>query len=272
MANYFLTRSLLVIAAIIGVGSTRSSACAEELKSGVQTWTLRNLNFDQMVKFAIDHHIKYLELIPNHIDPWGSMDEIKRKKDILEKSGLVAYTFGVAKTSLDEEENRKLFEFAKLMGMKLVVVEPLDFKIFDNLEELAKEYDIKVAIHNHGLKSLYGNPLVVKNIIKYRDARIGVCLDTGWVASGRYDVIRTFEEYEGRVFDVHLKDKKVISTPRGDDSHDTFIGEGDANLRPFLKALEEAHYNGVVAVETDNDLKDPTEHMVKALKFIEENK
>ena len=159
MANYFLTRSLLVIAAIIGVGSTRSSACAEELKSGVQTWTLRNLSFDQMVKFAIDHHIKYLELIPNHIDPWGSMDEIMRKKDIL-KSGLVVYTFGVAKTSLDKEENRKLFEFAKLMGMKLVVVEPLDFKIFDNLEELAKEYDIKVAIHNHGLKSLYGNPLV----------------------------------------------------------------------------------------------------------------
>ena len=46
------------------------------------------------------------------------------------------------------------------------------------------------------------------------------------------------------MFDVHLKDKKVIATPRGDDSHDTFIGEGDANLRPFLKALEEAHYNG----------------------------
>ena len=75
-----------------------------------------------MVKFAIDHHIKYLELIPSQIDPWGSMDEIKRKKDILEKSGLVAYMFGVAKTSLDKEENRKLFEFAKLMGMKLVVV------------------------------------------------------------------------------------------------------------------------------------------------------
>src|SRR5205814_7219162 len=117
--------------------------------------------------------------------PKASMEELKKKKAVLEKNGLVAYTFGVAATSLNREENRKLFEFARFMGMKLLVVEPNDFKIFDNLEELVKEYNIKLAIHNHGIQSLYGNPLVLKNVLKYRDPRIGVCLDTGWVTSGR---------------------------------------------------------------------------------------
>jgi sugar phosphate isomerase/epimerase len=239
-----------------------------ELKLGIQTWTLRNLNFDQMVEFAAQHKLKYLELIPAHIDPAGSWDEIKKKKATLDKQGLIPYTFGVARTSLDKAENRKLFEFAKFMGMKLLVIEPNDFQIFDNLEELVKEYDIKLAIHNHGIKSLYGNPLVVQKIIEHRDPRLGVCLDTGWLASARFDPAKTFKDYAGRVFDIHLKDKKVTGTEKGDVAVDTFIGEGDANLRELFKALKDAKFEGVLAIETDNNLKDPTEHVTKAIKYF----
>ena len=87
---------------------------------GAQTYTLRNLNFDQMVEFCVKHKIKYIELIANHVDPKGPQEEIARKKAILEKNGLVAYTFGVNGTSLDKEENRKLFEFAKFMRKRFV--------------------------------------------------------------------------------------------------------------------------------------------------------
>src|SRR5262245_6621295 len=147
------------------LSAPRVHGADDELKLGVQTWTLRNLSFDQMVDFAVLHKIKYLELIPGHIDPMGSWDEIKKKKETLDQKGLIPYTFGVAATSLNKEENRKLFEFAKFMGMKLLVVEPNDFQIFANLEELVKEYNIKLAIHNHGIKSMYGNPLVVQNVL-----------------------------------------------------------------------------------------------------------
>src|SRR4051812_31662263 len=187
------------------------SASADDLKLGVQTWTLRNLNFDQVVEFCAKHQIKYLELIPDHIG-LNKKDDWQKKKDALEKAGLIPYTFGVAGTSLNKEENRKLFECAKFFGMKLMVVEPADFKIFDNLEELVKEYDIKIAIHNHGITSTYGNPNTVRNIIKHRDPRIGVCMDTGWLASARLDPAKVFKEYDGRVFDIHLKDKKVNNT------------------------------------------------------------
>ena len=241
------------------------------IKVGMQTWTLRNLNFDQMVEFCVKHDIKYLQIIANHVDPKAPREEIQRKKEILEKNGLIPYTFGVAGTSLDKEENRKLFEFAKFMGMKMIVVEPNDFKIVDILEELAKEYQIRVVIHNHGIHSLYGNPLVVRNLIKHRDPLIGVCMDAGWIASARLNPDKVFKEYEGRVYDIHLKDKYVECTDQGDRATDTFLGEGDANLTALLQTLQEARWNGVIAIETDKNLKDPTEHTEKALRFIKSN-
>lgn len=241
---------------------------SEDLKLGIQTWTLRNLSFEQAVEFAAKHRLKHVQLIPNHVDPKAPIEEIKKKKAVLDQHGLIPYTFGVAGTSMNKEENRKLFEFAKLMGMKLIIVEPGDFRILDNLEELAKEYDIKVAIHNHGIKSLYGNPSVVKNLIQHRDSRIGVCLDSGWITSARFDAAKVYRDYEGRVFDIHLKDKKVHSTANGDVATDTFIGDGDTNLPGLFKALKESKYQGVLAIETDNNLKDPTEHVEKAISYF----
>jgi sugar phosphate isomerase/epimerase len=264
LRTYFAAGALL--AAALG-----PLAQAHEINLGMQTWTLRNLTFEQSVEFCAKHKIKYLQLIPNHINFSGNKEDWQKKKDYIEKHGLVAYTFGVAPTSMDKEQNRKLFECAKFFGMKMVVVEPGDFKILDGLEELAKEYDIKVVIHNHDLKSLYGNPNVVKNLIKHRDKRIGVCVDAGWVASGRMDPAKVFKEYEGRVYDIHLKDKDVTAGEKGDTWKDTFLGEGDANLAALLSTIQDAHWDGVVAIETDNNLKDPTEHTLKAIEFVKKN-
>ena len=146
---------------------------------GLQTWTCRNMTFDQVVEFAVKHGITQLEFIKAHLDPVAPKEESLRKKAILDQKGLTAYSFGVNGTSMDKEANRKLFEFAKLMGMKLIIVEPKNMAEWDNLEELVKEYDIKVAIHNHNLETVYGNPETVKKLLAARDRRIGVCLDIG---------------------------------------------------------------------------------------------
>jgi sugar phosphate isomerase/epimerase len=106
----------------------------------------------------------------------------------------------------------------------------------------------------------------------HRDSHIGVCLDAGWIASSRLDPAKTFKEYNGRVYDIHLKDKKVTCTDKGDRNTDVFLGDGDANLKSLLKACKDAHWDGVLAVETDKDLKDPTEHMEKAIEFFDANK
>src|ERR1044072_3260360 len=115
------------------------------------------MTFDQVVDFAVKHDIKYLDFIPAHIDPTAPTEETLKKKAILDQKGLVAYSFGVNQTSMDKEANRKLFEFAKLMGMKVITAEPKKRAERDNLEELVKEYDLKLAIHNHSTGTAYGD-------------------------------------------------------------------------------------------------------------------
>ncbi len=264
----------LLVATAIATSTLELRAGDLSQQLAIHTYTLRNLTFEQAIEFAQRHGIKELQLTSNHIDPQSSPEVWVKKKAALAAAGLHAYTLGVASTSMKPEENRKLFELAKVMGMKLVVVEPSDFRIWDNLEALAKEYDIRVAVHNHGIKSLYGNPAVVKQVIGHRDSRLGVCLDVGWITSSNLDAAKVYREYEGRVFDLHLKDKVVKKTEKGDDvALDTEIGAGHANLKGLFSELQKSGYTGHLAIETDsNDFaKAPDDFVDHAKKFVELN-
>ncbi len=244
----FVSAAMAVLAIFL---SSRAGAAPE---LGLQTWTCNQMSFDQVVEFAVRHKVTKLQLIaPKHVDPNAPREESLRKKAILEQHGLVPYTFGVARTSRNKEENRKLFEFAKLMGMKLIVVEPRDMAEWDNLEELVKEYDIRLAIHNHGKGTVYGDPAAVRQVLAQRDARIGVCLDVGWVTAAGFDAAKVFRDYNGRVYDMHFKDKKV---ERGADGKDVIldveIGDGAANYSGLFAEIKRANWSGVMAIETDN--------------------
>lgn len=240
---------------------------------GIQTWTLRNMDFDHVVAFAKEQGITNLQVIGKHIDPSSPREEYMKKKAVLDANGLRAYTFGVAGTSLDKKANRRLFEFAKDMGISLIIVEPSDFKILDNLEELAKEFDIRVAIHNHGIRSLYGNPLVVRTLLQHRDPRIGVCMDAGWITSTGMNPTTVFRDYKGRVFDIHLKDKKVEKTQGDDVAMDTLIGEGQGKLPDLLAELRKSGWTGIMSIETDSDAfaRNPSDFVTKAKAFVQAN-
>jgi sugar phosphate isomerase/epimerase len=180
------TLRLLALLAVSFALSWNPAAAQTPPQLGLQTWTCRNMTFDQVVAFATKHGIKNIQFIKSHLDPSAPAAESLRKKAVLEQNGLTAYTFGVNGTSMDKEANRKLFEFAKLMGIKIIVVEPRNLAEWDNLEALVKEYDIKLAIHNHGKGSVYGDPATVQKILDARDRRIGVCLDIGWITAAGF--------------------------------------------------------------------------------------
>jgi len=230
------------------------------------------MNFDQVVSFADKHGIKYLQFIKNHMDPEAPKEETLRKKAILDKHGLVAYTFGVAGTSMDKEKNRKLFEFAKLMGIKMIVVEPKEQAQWDNLEQLVKEYDIKLSIHNHGKGSVYGDPATIREILASRDARIGVCMDVGWVTAAGFDAAETFKSYGNRVFDMHFKDKTAQTVDGKIVATDTEIGKGHANYKGLFAAIKKAGWSGVLAIETDSKAfaEDPNRLVAEAKTYFSE--
>lgn len=249
----------------------QSDARAAGPKLGLQTWTCRNMTFDQVVEFAVKHGITHLEFIASHFDPKAPKEETLRKKAILEERGLVAYSFGVNGTSMDKEANRKLFEFAKLMGMSVIVVEPKNMDEWDNLEALVKEYDIKLAIHNHGKGSVYGDPATVKKVLAARDHRIGVCMDVGWVTAAGFDAAAVFRDYGDRVFDMHFKDKTVATVDGKIVATDTEIGKGQANYTGLFKEIKKSKWSGVLAIETDSKVfaEDPNRLVSEAKAFFE---
>ena len=220
---------------------------------GLQSYTCRNMTFEQVVDFAVKHDIKKIEFIGAHISPTAPAAENLRKKAVLDKAGLTAYSFGVNGTSMDKEANRKLFEFAKLMGMKLIIVEPKNLAEWDNLEALVKEYDIKLAVHNHGKGTMYGDPATLKKVLAERDRRIGVCLDVGWITAAGFDAADTFRNYGDRVYDMHFKDKKHTTMADGKVViEDTEIGKGEANYAGLFAEIKKSKWSGVMAIETDS--------------------
>ena len=268
-------RSVLTsLGLLLAFASARADAApAAGPQLGLQTWTCRNMTFDQVVAFATKHGVTQLQFIKNHFDPSGPVAETLRKKAVLEKAGLAAYTFGVNGTSMDKEANRKLFEFAKLMGIKVIIVEPKNLAEWDNLEELVKEYDIKLAIHNHGKGSVYGDPATVKKVLAERDRRIGVCLDIGWVTAAGFDAAAVFRDYGDRVFDLHFKDKKTSLVDGKPVSVDTEMGKGDANYAGLFAEIKKSGWQGVIAIETDSKVfaEDPNRLVSEAKTYFGQN-
>ncbi len=259
-------------ALVLAASLSRAAAAAPAGPSlGLQTWTCRNMDFDQVVAFAEKHGIKHLQFIGKHLDPRAPKEETLRKKAILEAKGLVAYTFGVNGTSTEKEKNRPLFEFAKLMGIKVIIVEPRNMAEWDNLEELVKEYDIKLAIHNHGTGTVYGDPATVRKILAERDRRIGVCLDVGWVTAAGFDAAEVFRSYGDRVYDMHFKDKVVETAADGKKTPvDTEIGKGKANYAGLFAEIKKTKWSGVLAIETDSKAfaEDPNRLVAEAKTFF----
>lgn len=247
----------LCVVALLGFLTGCTERHEHDVKLGLQSWTCREMSFEETVEFAAKHGIKYVEFFKKHIDPAAPVEENLAKKAFLEKHGVTAYSIGVSGTSMDKEENRQLFELAKLFGMKVVVVEPRDMAQWDNLEELVKEYDIKLGIHNHGTGTVYGDPATVRKVLAERDPRIGVCMDIGWVTAAGHDAVEAYKSYDGRVFDMHFKDKKVDGTPK---PPDTLMGQGSAPFVPLFEEMKRSAWSGVLAIETDSKdfAQDPT--------------
>ena len=282
MINSTFFRSALCAVAVslatfASAASTKpASVPAAGPKLGLQTWTCRNMTFDQVVDFAVKHGITHLELIKAHMDPLAPKEETLRKKAILDQKGLVAYSFGVNGTSMDKEANRKLFEFAKLMDIKVIIVEPKNMAEWDNLEELVKEYDIKLAIHNHNLNTVYGDPATVKGILAKRDKRIGVCMDVGWVTAAGFDAAEVFRGYGAdRVYDMHFKDKVIDANAKDKNGNptpvDTEIGKGKSNYDGLFAEIKKSKWSGVMAIETDSRTfaEDPNRLVAEAKKFFQ---
>ena len=178
----------------------------------------------------------------------ASDDTIAKVKAKLAKHNLVAVNYGVVTPKGGETEWRKVFEFAKALGLYAVTTESV--QELDIIEKLVKEFDIKVGIHEHGRQPQnpqyqVWDPWYVLSVVKDRDHRIGACADTGhWQTSG-LNPVYGLRVLKGRIISLHLKDK----TDFGHEGHDVPYGTGTGDIKRCLDELKKQGFEGNISVE-----------------------
>jgi len=167
----------------------------------------------------------------------------------------------------NRENFRKIFDFAKEMGVKTLVAEPPS-EVFDELEQLCDEYEINLAIHNHPKSpdSKYWQPENVLKVCQGRGKRIGSCADTGhWVRSG-LDPVECLKKVKKRIITLHLKDVAESGKP---EARDVPLGTGKANYTAVLQELYAQKFRGVMTIEYEHLSGQLVEDVAKCARFVE---
>ena len=186
-------------------------------------------------------------------------------KDKLKADGIVKLVnMGVVQLSPDEAKSRRVFEFAKKFGIDTLVAEP-EPAALDVVEKLCKEYNIKVAIHNHPKgHSIYWNPDAVLEAIKGRTPLMGACADVGhWMRSG-LDPLECLKKLDGHVICLHFKDLDTM----GPNAHDVPWGTGAGQTKALMAELKRQNFHGAFCVEYEYHWETSQPEIAQCVKFF----
>ena len=170
---------------------------------------------------------------------------------------------GVVQLPADEAKSRKVFEFAKKWGINVLVAEPAT-NALDTVEKLCKEYNIKVAIHDHPKgHSIYWNPESVLAAIKGRTPLMGACADVGhWMRSG-LDPVECLKKLDGHIICLHFKDLNQM----GPKAHDVPWGTGIGKSKELMAELKRQHFHGAFCVEYEYHWENSSPEIAQCVKF-----
>ena len=168
--------------------------------------------------------------------------------------GLTISAHGVNGFSKDEAANRKVFEFAKAAGIRTLSANPSPDSL-PNLNDLVKEFDIRIAIHNHGPNTSYSKAIDVLHAVEKDDPRIGACADLGHFIRSGEQPVEVIRVLKGRLYGIHLKDFAEMKA----DAKGVILGKGHINVPAVMAALVAADFpaDGALSVEYEENPQNP---------------
>ncbi len=254
----------------------RGAPSAEKLgwRLGCQAYSFNRFTFFEAVDKNASLGLKYLEMYPGqrlspeqpdvrvgHDMPAEARQAAKQK---LAQANTRLVCYGVVGLSKDEKASRKVFDFAKEMGIEVIVSEPPE-DAFDTIERLCEEYGISVALHNHPKPTRYWNPDTVLAACKGRSKRVGACADTGhWMRSDikPLDAIR---KLQGRIISFHFKDLNDF----GRQAHDVPWGTGKAEVREILKEVHRQGLRAPFSIEYEYNWENSLPEIAQCVAYFE---
>ena len=224
------------------------------LPIGVQSFSLRNYNVVDAIRHIQGMGLHFVEFFSKHLSPAATDKQLAENRQLLERAKVSISAHGVNRFSKDEAANRKVFEFAKRAGIRNITANPT-LDAFDSLDKLVAEYNIRIAIHNHGPGALYDTIASVQKAVKGRHKLIGACVDTGHFIRSKQDPVKAVYQLKGRVYALHIKDE----AKQEKQSHNVIIGKGHLDVVGLFTALKKTRFpaDGSISLEYEANPENP---------------
>jgi sugar phosphate isomerase/epimerase len=237
---------------------------------GIQTISLRKYPLPEAIQHVQNLGLRHVEFSASaHLRSTATDEQIREARRLAAMAGLKVTAHGASRFSRDHAANRRVFEFARKLGIRTITANPQsDDETFASLEKLVAEYDIRIAIHNHGPGTIYDKVDDVVKAVKDRDRRIGACVDCGhYLASGE-DPVQCVLTLGDRVHGVHLKDEAEF----GKNSANVIIGRGHLDVVGLFKALRKIRFpaDGALSLEYEANPENPLDDIKACLAVVKE--
>ncbi|QNF32497.1 sugar phosphate isomerase/epimerase [Adhaeribacter swui] len=241
---------------------TPATSKPERLKLGLASYTLHKFNLDETISILQRLELKQVSLKDMHLPMMASPAELQAMTDKVRKAGINLYGVGVIYMKSEQEVDRA-FAYAKNAGVSMIVGVP-NHELLPYTEKKVKEYNMRLAIHNHGPgDKVYPSPETVYEKIKNLDKRIGLCIDIGHTQRIGLDPVKDTLRFADRLYDVHIKDV----TGNTEKDTPTEIGRGVIDIPGFLKALLKIKYTGSVSMEYEKNATDPVPGLAESVGY-----
>jgi sugar phosphate isomerase/epimerase len=271
-------RSFLQSSALAGAAAAASpfSASAQAvpeagkpspIKLGLASYTFRNFTRAQLLGF-----MKQLELVDlnckdtkDHL-PMDPAAEAAAMADYA-ANNIKVHAVGTVSFTKDEDDDiRSKFEYAKRAGVKVIVAGDPTVTTLPRIERFVKEYDLRIAIHNHGPedRKFFPSPYDVLRAVDKMDERIGCCIDIGHAARAGANLPQAVRDVGPRLFNMHAKDLTDFSNK---DSQ-VAVGRGIIPIRGIFESLIAINYQGFVDLEYEIHADDPMPGVIESFAFM----
>ncbi len=232
---------------------------------GIASYSLRNFPRAKAIEMVKALGTPYVNFKSVHLPFESSPDQLAAARREIEGAGLVIVGGGVITFDEDTDAGvEKYFAYAKAAGMPLIAIHT-DPKLLPRIERFAKQYDIKVAIHNHGPEDKhFPSPYDALPHVKQLDPRIGLCIDVGHTVRTGTDVVRAVADAGPRLLDMHMKDLRDL-TAKGSQC---IVGEGAIPIADIFRQLGAMGYRGYVNLEYEIDPDAPLPGMKQSFAYM----
>jgi len=234
-----------------------------QFELGMASYTLRKFSLDDALTMTRRVGLTNIALKSMHLPLDSSPEHIRAVAAKVKDAGLNLYGCGVVYMK-DAGQVDQAFAYAKAAGMKTIIGVPAP-ELLGLVDRKVKEYDIRVAIHNHGPgDKVYPTPASIIDRIRTLDGRIGLCMDIGHTVRIGEDPVRDAVRYATRLLDVHIKDvSSADAKGRGVE-----IGRGVIDIPGFIRTLIRTGYKGYVSFEYEKDAGDPLAGLAESVGYV----